>query len=681
MGSRDPNMVMRTGSVPPDQWDERSGITLPLDHVISRHNDGNVLSRLGDFVWDLTPYDPRGKRSALYFDYWTIAKRKKIKIAEITPEREARIRELQFLMAHLIYQDTVRTSGNTHLNQRLAGLRAMALFAESRTCSVRDVLESRLLLDSFIGTVAAKSHLQVQVVAWLNVLWGLHPVEELGFVVAKPTRWAELVHRKRSFRANGKQHAPLPTRIYAALINNLRSELDDIDNHKDRLLAAINEALTEHSKARASNPDYEVIFGPKIIGKYGLQDYLGRRRLSLGLAGLSGAVVEVFRICKLQLHVFSGMRDAEALHLPFHCTEVEKRLHGRRHCLIAGITTKLEGARRRRTKWVTTEADGFRAIHLARQFSAAIYESRGLTPSQNENTRDDYPLFLSTTYLPWVPDPSKGKAELAPARASLSSSAILKNRLCPIIEDSDLAELEEIDSFRAWRSESEYAVGAPWPLKTHQLRRSLALYANASGLVRLSSLRRQLQHITREMSQYYGKGSAFAKNFLSDDPKEFKRHIVAEWQDGSQEAEYLAFVQDVLKSDEQLHGAAGKYYELQKTRKEIVSGDELKKQIKLGRLAYRPSPLGGCTNPSTCESTKGLRLIDTTCATEGCKHLIGKHSKIIQTIRLQRATISHMDPDSITYQIENEELTALEATERLWRPLDICEDETGATRG
>lgn len=35
----------------------------------------------------------------------------------------------------------------------------------------------------------------------------------------------------------------------------------------------------------------------------------------------------------------------------------------------------------------------------------------------------------------------------------------------------------------------------------------------------LSSLRRQLQHITREMGEYYGRGSVFAKNFLADDPK------------------------------------------------------------------------------------------------------------------------------------------------------------------
>ncbi len=75
-------------------------------------------------------------------------------------------------------------------------------------------------------------------------------------------------------------------------------------------------------------------------------------------------------------------------------------------------------------------------------------------------------------------------------------------RLFPIIEEEDIKELEDIDPFRAWHTEPEFAIGKRWPLTTHQLRRSLAVYANASGLVRLSSLRRQLQHITREMSLY-----------------------------------------------------------------------------------------------------------------------------------------------------------------------------------
>lgn len=137
---------------------------------------------------------------------------------------------------------------------------------------------------------------------------------------------------------------------------------------------------------------------------------------------------------------------------------------------------------------------------------------------------------------------------------------------------------------------------------------------------------------------------------------------------------------DVLHSDEPLHGPAGKYYQLQKMREEVVSPQELKTQIKMGRIAYRAGPLGGCTNPEPCKSAKGLRLIDITCATEGCRHLVGKHSKIIQAINLQRAAMRYLDPKSITYQVEKEDLEAMEATEVLWRSPDGSVAEAQAVK-
>ncbi len=97
----------------------------------------------------------------------------------------------------------------------------------------------------------------------------------------------------------------------------------------------------------------------------------------------------------------------------------------------------------------------------------------------------------------------------------------LRKRLEPIIEDADIRELEHIDPHRAWRSEEKFHLGKPWLFTSHQLRRSLALYAQRPGFVSLPSLRRQLQHITNEMSRYYAKGSSFAENFIGDDKEHF----------------------------------------------------------------------------------------------------------------------------------------------------------------
>lgn len=649
----------------PDPWTSAPGELIPLGHVISRNIDGSPASLVGDLVWNWTAYDPRAMTCNFYFYYWTV-NYKRINRAEISSERLARMHEMQQLMALVIFRKEGEPLGAGSIKRWLIGVSQIALFAESVSCSVKEVLATQGLLDAFIASLT--DFATTRILAWLNFFSKLERAEQLSFPVAVPRRLRELQRRAQAASESDKQHVPLPTRVYASVINSLIFEMQDIEEHSERLIAALHAAIGEKAHVKNGN-----VFGRKLISHYGLEDYFARRGIELSLLGLSSAIADIYRVCKLQIHVFSGMRDAEAAHLPFYCTLSERRAGGGRHFLILGITSKLNGGHPLRGRWVTTEQDGFRAIRIAQRFSTVIYGCLGVHPCDDEKERDNFPLFVSTTYLPWWSKTTR----IVPKRFSAfhsdlgESASALRLRLAPTIEPVDLIELEEIDPHRDWSSEPDYAVGARWPLKPHQLRRSLALYANASGLVRVSSLRRQLQHITREMSLYYARGSAFAIDFLSDDPAGFKHHVMREWQDGMEESQYLAFVRDVLESDESLYGPAGKFYAMQKELDEVVSPDHLKKQIKMGRLAYQATPLGGCTNAAPCDKQKGLRVLNVSCVTESCKHLIGKHSKVIQVIKMQRAMLRKMDPRSITYQIEKEDLDALLVAEAMWRPTGV----------
>ena len=120
--------------------------------------------------------------------------------------------------------------------------------------------------------------------------------------------------------------------------------------------------MAEHARAKYVQKGHDFSVGPALIKKYGLENYLIRRGFHLrnrALATLSGAVTEIFLVCKLQIHVFSGMRRDEAQTLPYHCMIRKKGHHGRTHSLIAGITTKFNKGRRLRTHWVTTDREGF----------------------------------------------------------------------------------------------------------------------------------------------------------------------------------------------------------------------------------------------------------------------------------------------------------------------------------
>lgn len=651
----------------PDSWDDEWGICLPLNHVICRDLDGTAHT-IGEFVWPWTAYTPNRKKLLLHFCYWK-PKRERIpaSLSHVTPERENYMRELQFLMTRQIYYGYENSSKT--LEKKLTALRYVARFAEAKSYKVFDILTQSTLLDACGASLP--DHVVEDWMAWLTFLRQLDPETHLGFTLATPKRWRELVQRKKEYRGQSRQHAPLPTRIYAALINNLAAELDDIERHESQLLAALREAVPEYRRAKATETEYGIRIGTDLIAKHGLVDYLQKRGYTeTRLRSLAAAVGEIFHICKLQIHVFSGMRNTEAGNLPFHCMASERGGNERKHCLILGTTTKLNKGRRLRTKWVTTERDGFRAIRIAQLFATVIYEIIGVAPNATDDLKDEFPLFPSTDYLPWMRQSTLDTKRIAAAGTTSFYNAAdsLKLRLCPVIEESDLAELEEIDPFRAWSEEPDFAVRQPWNLTTHQLRRSLAIYANASGLVRFSSLRRQLQHITREMAMYYARGSTFCKNFIADDPVAFKKHIAVDWQDGTEEAEMLAFVRDVLNSPEPMFGGAGTFYERQRERGEVMSRADVAKQIKAGLLSYQEGPLGGCTRSGGCDNRKGLGLINIACATDGCRNLIGKHSKIVRTIQLKRAAMAHITPGSITEAMEQEELEALERVEREWRP-------------
>lgn len=652
----------------PDPWDDSWGVQMPLNHIICRDLNGTPYS-IRDFIWPWTAYTKDNGRFLLHFYYWNQKLGpNQLDRLEVSPEREARIREIQFLMTRQLYygnENSPRT-----LESKLYTLHHVARFAEARSCTVRDVLTDATLLDACNASIP--NFLTTNWIAWINLLRNLNPATQLGFTLAKPNEWRSLLIRVREWRKSQRQFAPLPTKIYGELINNLSKELDDIEAHLPRLLATLRDALGEHARAKALHSGNDFSVGPELIKKHGLEDYLARRGFNLrkrALATLSGSVTEIFLVCQLQIHLFSGMRREEVRTLPYHCMDTKTGHHGRTHSLITGVTSKLNKGRSLRTHWVTTDRDGFRAIRLAQQLASIIYKSIGIVPCPTEARKDEFPLFPTTDYFPWGTTKKMPEERILKTEKKLSKAKEpLRARLFPLIEEEDIAELEEIDPFRVWRDEKEFSIGQRWSLTTHQLRRSLAIYANSSGLVRLSSLRRQLQHITHEMSLYYGRGSTFCKNFITNDPDGYRKHVAHDWQDGEAESKVLAFTREVLNSKESMFGGAGNFYQRQKERGKLMSREEVATRMKGGLLSYQPVPLGGCTKLGGCDQRKGLALIDISCATDNCKNLVGKHSKVIKVIQLKRMAMAHIVRGSIEEIIEMEELDALERIERSWRP-------------
>jgi hypothetical protein len=214
----------------------------------------------------------------------------------------------------------------------------------------------------------------------------------------------------------------------------------------------------------------------------------------------------------------------------------------------------------------------------------------------------------------------------------------IKERVIPPILQEDLDELSRIDPHRHRVSEPKFQVGGQWPISSHQFRRSLALYAQRSGLVSLPSLKRQLQHITLHMSQYYAKGSAFAADFIGVGHGHRDKHFGEEWQETQPVSQFLAYASNVLLEDpENLFGGHTHWL-----RMRLRSGDGLMledrattlRRFQKGELAYKVTPVGGCVNPGPCDKNP-IDVLHVDCVSENCKHLAGNLKKTERVVLIK----------------------------------------------
>ena len=654
------------GAVLPDSWHPEMGIRLPPDFVVSRTRDNAVASRRGDIYWDWSAYHPRGTNCGIYFSYWLNGRgfgRVKEKVKEIPAEKATRVADVQHLMTLMLYKKPGRSIGFAQLYRNSATLCHMAAYADRIGVEIPQLLGTTATLKAYVRSLSDVQCSSLHMV--LAFLHTLDPALDIGFDIASNDVIIELRRRVHEYGASKLQTPPVPTRIYSAIISGLSSELDDFQTVADRFLR-LTRAFFDRDKEEQGKADGNLV-ASQLITQYELDEYFEAKGLQKSHNGISRGLNEVQTVCKLMIHAFSGMRHQEALGLPYQCIETEKG-HGRTHFVLCGQTTKLNHGRIRRTKWVTID-EGHRAVIIAQRIAKVIYDVREDAPKKSASLLNKYPLFVSTGYLGAGRMPSEKTGVYQTMNLGLntrSDHTELKDRLLPCIEDADIAELENIDPHRAWRTEPMFTVGEQWVLRTHQLRRSLALYAQRSGLVSLPSLRRQLQHITKEMSLYYSKGSLFAMNFIEDDPEDYKQHMAKEWRDTKPVSEALAFLRDVVFSEEELFGGAGAFEQQKKNRGQVTDRETTMRQFKKGLIAYKEIPFGGCIRVGGCDKV-GLKLVGVLCLSD-CKNIVVKMSKMDKIIARQSKLVASIDPSSPTYRMEKDDLDAMLDARNRWIP-------------
>ncbi|ERB64128.1 hypothetical protein N779_17195 [Vibrio coralliilyticus OCN008] len=350
--------------------------------------------------------------------------------------------------------------------------------------------------------------------------------------------------------------------------------------------------------------------------------------------------------CAILISAFTGMRKGELLAIPLNGLKAINTENGPIP-VVWSTTTKLEpNGVPMFTKWVTCSVveAAFKVAKIIAEGALEWSADRRITDIQEQ----EIPLFLSVGHgVRGIPH---RQFRLATATICLKSTHgnIYKKEL--EITAQDIAET-------SWFLYGESVpnaikVGKSWPLTFHQFRRSMTVYAAASGMVSYPVLKAQLKHISMVMTVYYSDSSSRAINILGDETE--IKALRSEWSDAKARAEADSFF-TLLESEQLLEGIAGKRLKAQKDRDELPqflkSREYTKQAVKKGKFRYRPTLVGGCVSVAACN--KGAGVLASACIScENAVFLPGSRAALEQTKEFYEAQLAEGAPKRARQEYE-----------------------------
>ena len=610
------------------------------DFIISRDKDGKILSLYKDNVWNLKTYVSNPSQHGI-IDF-----ENRIESSNISDVKKLMFLLIVFGSGRNGSQYSVETLGH-YFNDVMVPLSKFAL--ENKT-TITKIIENNILLNSYINNKCSNLGKVQCLSSTLVFLDNLsNRSTQINFQRNKDI-FKLLKSKINDFSAEHHQTSIIPSRILAESIRQRWIQIEEIETNLTNLIKFLDMCIESERFASSETminkykwDCNKTLQWKEAINFYQLNNLFKKYSLKNRI-NFKGFITKIQGTCKHLLHAYTGMRNGEMLNTQSNCLESVPTNSG--ICRIISTTSKFTGTNQN-AKWVTSK-EVERIIFILRSINQVIAKHYNLN-------LNDLPLFLSGNIFV-----EKGKIrdnENIRAKRKFDKRDELPlyySSLRLTIEDKQ--EIEEIDFNKNIR---DLEIGLPWEFKTHQYRRSLAIYSIQSGLVSLGALQIQMKHLFREMTLYYGNGASYARK-LFDIPKD---HIAYELDTLKPELDTLAYIKNVIFSDEKLFGVHGNFVENNTKQNNhefktyfLENRDKTLKQFKNGEIAYKETALGGCIATEACDS----RLTRSITACFDCHGGVLKKSKVDNVIQKQKEFISFLDPSSIEYRTEVEDLNRLE---------------------
>lgn len=638
------------------------------DFPICISSSGNVISRYGDDIWDLTEwagyvlrlrFTASARKDSPYISPANADAFKKIVAYWLYgPKgcREPRTLHVQYEILKPIF---------THCSKH--GVDATSLYRYPK------LIES---LSEVVWASQAKT-----LIFLLHNLWDQR--DHAGLYILDADGIANLAAMIPDH--NKSQTAYIPPRIWLYQLGRLKEFLLDFENHLEdikacsefclqayansagSLVEACSNQLPEHLKpfsakcnAGTTNRNSEAIcLGPfhKTAERFNilflLEKWCGDAH-HMGIAILTKYFSMATNIGKAYLLNFSLMRTEEASNLRSNCLTIEKDIATNEYIyLLRGSTTKTVSDDD--AYWISSPSStlAIKVMSFVSTFRTKCASNRRQLSLSEDNLTNPY--FELRPYEPW--GGLETKSHDPETRIQDMKYKTFLQRY-PNLFDKEVLMITEEDLSNALiitptLSPSKYSVGKVWPLAWHQLRRTGAVNMSASGIVSEPSIQYQLKHLTRAMTRYYGNGSYHLEVNLDQEAKaEFIRAMYE-----SVARNFAAFASTNFVSP---HSEKRKEQILN-----IISINDHKKLIKAaksGSIVYREIMLGACANSEPCPYG-GIDYVGRCGGGDGAPAcldlLIDKNKKtqiqtLAQTLSLRLNTAPQESPlhTSIKYQLK-----------------------------
>jgi integrase len=612
---------------------------------ITRKPDGSIMSMYEDDIWNFTHYRSNNTQSPnIFFNKFNNSSSRK------------HAKRILFLY---ILNFGNRSSGSTIAYSSIYNFYKncfipISNFLNNRKIELNDFLRDESEMLKYVSTITAYNKIKFfyTLIEFLKRISS----KQLGFEMNKNLKLMLFIEKKRSqLYKEATQTITIPSRIYCLSIIDRLEQIKLILKHKKGLKDLINLKMGKDFK-NYSQWDRQKIFKniiiknkfEKLTEEFGYTKFESR--------DLKAFISKIQTTCRHLILALTGMRDGEVLSLKCKCWEKNDN----NTLIIRGLTTKFKEAKIE-TKWLGSSL-------LIDVFNLLEYINKNIAERYNINFIE-MPLFWSSTLLEnsnksnysdeYLIEKKIFTAKMSHLESKRSSGFKLSNMG---ITSEDIEELKKIDLDFNYKKIKDVEIGYEWKFKSHQYRRTIAVYTIQSGIISIGSLQNQFKHLFREMSLYYSNGATRAKSLFGINELD-DYHIGNYINKISPDIQTSSYLNYIIFSESEFFGSHGIFIEknikskLKNNELEILEfREETKKQIQRGEKIFKSTILGGCVSPYQCDK----RMLRSLYGCVTCDSSIIEKIKYKQLIDKQKEFINSLNKDSYEYKFEKENLIELE---------------------